>query len=116
MTLALSMIGIAYAALCVWLLVRIINRRERWAKGTLAGVVAMPLLYVASFGPACWMTSRVDPYGGPLYPSWMTIYAPLGKLLVESSGPLEWWVQLGIPNGHLVLVPVGGGDAIPVGP
>lgn len=48
-------LGSTFAALCVWLVVRIVNRRERWAKCTLAGVVAVPALYVASFGPACWL-------------------------------------------------------------
>jgi hypothetical protein len=57
MALALSIFGIAFAAFCVWLTVRIVNRRERWAKWTLAAVVSMPLLYVACFGPACWVSS-----------------------------------------------------------
>jgi hypothetical protein len=42
----------SFAAFAVWLTVRIINRRERWAICTLAIVVGMPMLYVASFGPA----------------------------------------------------------------
>jgi hypothetical protein len=58
MALALAIIGVAFAAFCVWLGVRIINRRERWAKWTLAAVICLPLLYALSFGPACWITSR----------------------------------------------------------
>jgi hypothetical protein len=54
MGLALSIFGVTFAALCVWLTVRIINRRERWAKWTLAAVIGLPVLYAASFGPACW--------------------------------------------------------------
>ncbi|MBI3865241.1 MAG: hypothetical protein HY290_25480 [Planctomycetia bacterium] len=46
-----------FAALCIWLTVRIVNRRERWAKWTQAVVVGIPVLYVLSFGPACWFTS-----------------------------------------------------------
>jgi hypothetical protein len=41
----------SFAAFSIWLTVRIINRRERWAMWTLAVVVGMPVLYVASFGP-----------------------------------------------------------------
>jgi hypothetical protein len=41
----------AFAAFCVWLTLRFINRRERWAKWTLASVAVLTL-YVASFGPA----------------------------------------------------------------
>jgi len=49
-----TILAIAFAAFCVWLTVRIVNRRERWAKWMLAGVIGLPVLYVASFRPACW--------------------------------------------------------------
>lgn len=55
-------LGVAFAALCVWLGVRIFNRRERWAKRT-AVIVLVPILYVASFGPACWISCRIQPSG-----------------------------------------------------
>ncbi|MFN0053782.1 MAG: hypothetical protein ACKV0T_16505 [Planctomycetales bacterium] len=51
MAILLPTLAVAFAAFCVWLTVRIANRRERWAKWTLA-VVAVLALYVASFGPA----------------------------------------------------------------
>ena len=55
MASALAIFGITYAAFCVWLAVRIVNRRERWAKRALAAVGGAPVLYFASFGPACWL-------------------------------------------------------------
>ncbi len=58
--MAVSILAVAFAALCVWLMVRLVNRRERWAKRTLAALVAMPVLYVASFGPACWILVSID--------------------------------------------------------
>jgi len=58
MTIALQTLGVAFAAFCVWLAVRIVNRRERWAKWRLSVVVALPVLYLASFGPACWLRGR----------------------------------------------------------
>lgn len=61
MTIILPVLGLSFAAFCVWLAVRIMNRRERWAKWTLAGVLAMPVLYVLSFGPACWWFSPGAP-------------------------------------------------------
>jgi len=36
MTILLPTLGVAFAAACVWLGVRFVNRRERWAKSTLA--------------------------------------------------------------------------------
>lgn len=49
-----TILGFTFVCFCIWLTVRIVNRRERWAKVTVAAIIATPLLYVASFGPACW--------------------------------------------------------------
>lgn len=59
MTFLLPTLSVAFAAVCVWLTVRIVNRRERWAKWTLAAAM-VPVLYVASFGPACWLADWRD--------------------------------------------------------
>jgi hypothetical protein len=59
MSIVLPALAIAFAASCVWLAVRIVNRRERWAKWTAAGtLVGIPLLYVLSFGPACRLAAE----------------------------------------------------------
>src|SRR5436190_1964410 len=58
MIILLTILAVAFAAFCVWLTVRIVNRRGRWAKWTLAAVVGLPVLYVASFGPACWLCEK----------------------------------------------------------
>jgi len=58
MTILLPALAIAFAAFCVWLAMRIVNRRERWAKRTLAVTVGLAVLYVASFGPACWLCEK----------------------------------------------------------
>jgi hypothetical protein len=58
MTILLPALAVTFAAFCVWLTVRVINRRERWAKRMLVVVVGLPVLYVASFGPACWWFSK----------------------------------------------------------
>jgi hypothetical protein len=112
MALALLIFGVAFAAFCVWLAVRIINRRERWAKWTLAVVVGMPVLYVASFGPACWLTSQVD-VGGWLVPNpALRIYWPLGKLADEEHNSdsrcrqcLRWWMRAGLTDGRCAVAP-----------
>src|SRR5882724_3715941 len=56
MSILLPALAIAFAAFCVWLTVRIVNRRERWAKWTLAAVVA--LAYPASIGPWYYVAER----------------------------------------------------------
>jgi hypothetical protein len=100
MAIALSIFGTASAAFCVWLTVRIINRRERWAKWTLAVVVGLPVLYVASLGPACWLTSRIDSGAGTI----SKVYRPLRWTF--DSGPFpslgmatEWYAMLGAADG-----------------
>lgn len=44
--LALSITAITFTAICVWLTVRVVNRRERWAKRTLALTILLPVLYI----------------------------------------------------------------------
>jgi hypothetical protein len=53
MAVALSVFGVAFAAFCVWLAVRMVNRgrkpgRAFWAAALVVGL----MLYVASIGPA----------------------------------------------------------------
>jgi len=44
MSVVLPALGVTVAALCVWLAVRIINRRERWAKRTAVVLVTVGLI------------------------------------------------------------------------
>jgi hypothetical protein len=57
MKIIIPALAAAFAAVVVWLVVRFVNRRERWAKWVLVAI-AVPIIYVASFGPACWISSR----------------------------------------------------------
>lgn len=45
MTPLLPTLAVALAAFCVWLTVRIVNRRERWAKWALAIALALAALF-----------------------------------------------------------------------
>jgi len=50
MSIVLPALAVAFAAFCIWLALRIVNRRERWAKWTLAVVVGLPIeAYVGSY-------------------------------------------------------------------
>jgi hypothetical protein len=61
MIILLPALAIAFAAFCVWLGVRVYNRRERWAKWTLGvTVLGLPVVYVLSFGPACSLITDCD--------------------------------------------------------
>jgi len=57
MTILLRVLPVAFAAICMWLAVRIVNRREQWAIRVavpLAAVVAYPL----GLFPACWLVGN----------------------------------------------------------
>ncbi|MBI3863068.1 MAG: hypothetical protein HY290_14345 [Planctomycetia bacterium] len=87
MTILLPTLAAAFAALCVWLTVRIVNRKEKWAKWTLAGLIGVPVLYVASFGP--WL--RIYGYANPDYLDAGGFYAPCVKV---AYGRCPKWVAL----------------------
>jgi hypothetical protein len=74
----LSVLAVAFAAVGIWLAVRTVNRQERWAKWTLAAVVAPPAIYVLSFWLACWLVGRGILPQGMIRP--LPIYRPLLRL------------------------------------
>jgi hypothetical protein len=80
MALALLFFGASFAAFCVWLTVRIVSRRERWAKRT-AWALAFPSLYFLSMAPVLWM----DLHG--FTPAW------------THDVPIYWPVQWTRENG-----------------
>ena len=93
MTILISALSVAVAAFCVWLTVRIVNQREKWAKWTLAALVGLPVLYLLSFGPACWWFSRPQPKSCRMVswiaPTWgcaPQAHWPIGWLAVNSRG------------------------------
>lgn len=58
MGMALIFAAAVFSATAIWLVVRIANRRERWAKWALATLVTVPVVYVLSFGPACHLADQ----------------------------------------------------------
>ncbi len=114
MAIIIPVLTVSFAAFCVWLTVRIVNRRERWAKWTLAVMLASPVLYVASFGPMVWATSwdgktEVSDLGVPLSPKATNLYLPLYLIALDGKslghGPIKWWMGWGLPYGTLVTYP-----------
>jgi len=64
-----------------------------------AVLIGLPVLYVATFGPAVWSTARghldrpiVERAYWPLL--WTIVYGP-----EAASTPLKWWASLAIPPG-----------------
>jgi apolipoprotein N-acyltransferase len=78
----IPVMGGAHGAFTMWLSVRVINRRERWAKWMLVAAIGLPVLYVLSFcilvwiGPNSWMSDGVRRFLG-----WL--FLPLIKKVME---------------------------------
>jgi hypothetical protein len=94
--------GVAFAAFGIWIAVRIFSRRERWAKWTAAGMLALLLLYALSYGPWMWLTvhcwqdiSLIDGYGfyAPLY--WVAAHDKPRWVFGPYNAYLLWWLRLG---------------------
>jgi hypothetical protein len=91
--------AVAFVAIGVWLTVRIVNRRERWAKWTLAAVASLPVLYVLSYGPMSWWLYNAKPRSGTPWQTHIAFYYPLQR--IEISGPhwasegLQWYRDWG---------------------
>jgi hypothetical protein len=81
MSFLLPALAVASAAFCIWLTVRIVNRRERWAKRTGLGLCALVVLYPLSSGPAHWLNTRFLPVGP----------APMGLASDEADDAPDDW-------------------------
>jgi hypothetical protein len=90
-------LGITYAAVCVWLTVRIVKRRERCAKRSLAAVVSLPVLYVLSIGPVAWLNTR-HRMPESVSHAIKHVYDPIDWLMAHSPKPFDhairWYAQL----------------------
>jgi hypothetical protein len=113
MTIILPALAVAFAAFCVWLAVRIFNRREKWAKRTAVGlIVGLPVLYVLSFGPACRIAAipPIDDHFSDFNQfRWLQVYGPLiwatGRPSRVSKS-LEWYATRWMPKRSCVAIPV----------
>jgi hypothetical protein len=59
---ALSILGTVFAAFCIWLTVRIVNRRERWAICAALALVSILIVVIAVnllYNPQPWI--KLDP-------------------------------------------------------
>jgi len=75
----ISSLCLAFVAFIVWLTVRFVNRRERWAKRTGMILVALLVLYPLSFGPGCWWLSKPQERHGK------------GGTWIEYESPYAYW-------------------------
>jgi len=100
MSIVLPALTVAFAAFCVWLAVRIYNRRERWAKWTAVGMVVTILVgYPLSFGPACWISSRMQPSGNVVSAIYWPFFLSMWQGPDITQEALQKYVHFGMPYG-----------------
>jgi hypothetical protein len=96
MLIVIPALGAALATFCIWLTVRVINRKERWATRAIILLAGMPLTYALSLPPAAWLVNkRAIPlrsaaiFYNPILrqvgksPEWIRSCATLGNTNVE---------------------------------
>jgi hypothetical protein len=96
MRIVLPAVAITFAAFCVWLTVRIINRRERWARWTGLALIVVLVLYPLSSGPATWIVVKAGT------PSWLM--KPLGWLYAPIHAGVDHgpdWLQVAFSDWHV---------------
>jgi hypothetical protein len=82
MTILLPTLAVAFAAFCVWLTVRIVNRRERWATWT-----AVLLAVVAGYPMSLLAVDWIHPYlPNAAQDAMRWLYAPLHWLAATLFG------------------------------
>jgi hypothetical protein len=88
MKILLPASAVACAAFCLWLTVRIANRRERWARWTMTAVVGLAVLYVVSIGPAIMLVNqeRCPIWFGDIF---STVYGPSLRLTRHAPWPIR---------------------------
>jgi hypothetical protein len=98
--------GIGFSALVIWLTIRIINHRERWAKWAAVVLVITPFVYAASLGPACWIISH---NGDEMWSSVPAVYRPVGTVIYHLpyslQGPIDDFIRLGMKDETGIMIP-----------
>ena len=88
------MFAYSFAALGLWLTIRVINRRERWAKRMLLCVIlGSPALYLLALGPAVYLGERglisqteLQLLAFP-YNLWLNLYGAYLERWADLAGP-----------------------------
>jgi hypothetical protein len=94
MTILLSTLVVAFAAFCVWLTVRIVNRRDRWVKRMAVLALALLVAYPLSIGPMSWLSWR----GFVPHRLFSVVYEPLDVVANNAptavAYPVDQWILL----------------------
>jgi len=101
MAIVFTVLGVSFAAFAVWLTVRIVKRKERWAKRTAVALALSPVLYVLSMGPNAGLQTR-HLMPEPLSNATKHLYLPIELLMAYGPKPVDqamrWYIGLWYPS------------------
>src|SRR5258708_454712 len=92
------------------------ERKKRLWPWVVAVLIGMPVLYVASFGPVCWLTqasSKSIESGAVRPPRAPHLYWPIGWIGMKSNvgrKAVIRYVEIGLSADSQSLIPVDAGD------
>jgi hypothetical protein len=83
---------------------------SRARRRLIVAIIALPVFYLAGFGPACWFAAAPRVPGKRDEPRiWMKFYAPHGALIhhtqLQDSKVVNQWITFGTKKGGRVIVP-----------
>src|SRR5260221_436734 len=88
MIIVMPALAVAFAAFCVWLTVRTVNRRERWATWTALGLLIVLVGYPLSIGPAhCFVWNANTSW---IYKTADVVYSPIACACDKSEAATRW--------------------------
>lgn len=77
-----------------------------------ATVVAVLVLYVASFGPACWIMTQREAGRHLVAAVYRPVFLAVGHGPIPVSRALYWYANVGIPDDRVIVVPNADEDGI----
>jgi len=94
MSIILPALAVAFAAFCVWLAVRIVNRRSRPGRHFfIIAPLVLLLAYPLSVGPLNWLMTRELLPGWAMVPLTL-IYLPLNLVTSNFPDSEAWYAKL----------------------
>jgi hypothetical protein len=86
-----GVIGVTYAAVCIWIGVRLFNRRERWVKGTALALAILPVLFALSSGPMSMIGfESVVRHTPTVLPDGTTVMSASGETGISTWFPMAY--------------------------
>ena len=84
---------------------------SRWFRAGVFAIVLAPVLYVTSFGPACWIAAVPTGRRPLAIPIWRRAYQPLCYFCNRYDGSLcseaiLHWADFWIPSGSMAVFPM----------